>query len=227
MKKCIKPPPDPKKPAPKGTIIEKVCQGTQKHCKTPNDCSLRNCDKQKCNRPKMELKCLSHEDCKLPPKCKVNPDGKQLPNKPKPKVCQGNNAKECTNDNDCKVDGCKGKKCSYVQVCKSFCCCFIFTSYLFQRYISKSLWFDILLTETGWSSASGDVCTTCVKDPNYKEYYQIQCANFDEYLKCQSKCVASKEKSPFKCIQNPSCLKNCESSCKKLWPGKRKRKVFV
>ena len=115
MKKCIKPPPDPKKLAPKGTIIEKVCQGTQKLCKTPNDCSLRDCNKQKCNRPKMELKCLSHEDCKLPPKCKVNPDGKQLPNKPKPKVCQGNDAKECTNDNDCKVDGCKGKKCSYVQ----------------------------------------------------------------------------------------------------------------
>ena len=115
MKKCIKPPPDPKKLAPKGTVIEKVCQGTQKLCKTPNNCSLRNCEKQKCNRPKMELKCLSHEDCKLPPKCKVNPEGKILPNKPTPKVCQGNDAKGCTNDNDCKVDGCNGKKCSYVE----------------------------------------------------------------------------------------------------------------
>ena len=113
--RCVKPPPNPKKPKPKGTIIEKVCEGTLKPCKTPNDCSLRHCNKQKCQRPKIELRCLSDQDCKFAPKCKVNPDGKQLPNKPTPKVCQGNKVKECTNDNDCKVDGCKGKKCSYVQ----------------------------------------------------------------------------------------------------------------
>ena len=58
---------------------------------------------------------MSHEDCKLAPKCKVDPTGKKLPSKPKPKVCQGNDAKECTNDIDCKVDGCKGKICSYVE----------------------------------------------------------------------------------------------------------------
>ena len=122
-----------------------------------------------------------------------------------------------------KLTDAKAKSAVMYKVCKSFCCCFIFT---FERYISKSLLFDILLTETGGSSASGDVCTKCVKDPNYKEYYQIQCANFDEYLKCQSKCVASKEKSPFKCIQNPACLKNCESICKKLWPSKHTLRVF-
>ena len=104
-----------KKPKPKGTIIEKVCAGTQKPCKTPNDCRLRHCNKQKCQRPKMELKCFSHEDCKLAPKCKVNPTGKQLPNKPKPKVCEGNKSKDCTNDIDCKVEGCKGKVCSNVE----------------------------------------------------------------------------------------------------------------
>ena len=82
MKKCIKAPPDPKKAMPKGKIREKVCEGTQKLCKTPSDCTLRNCNKQKCNRPTMELKCLSHEDCKLAPKCKVNAKGKKLPSKP-------------------------------------------------------------------------------------------------------------------------------------------------
>ena len=114
MKKCIKPPPDPKKPKPKGTTTEKVCQGTQKLCNTPSDCSLRNCNKQKCNQPKNDLKCLSHDDCKLAPKCQVNPQGKRLPGKQNPKVCFGNEAKECTNDVQCVVDGCKGKICSNV-----------------------------------------------------------------------------------------------------------------
>ena len=63
----------------------------------------------------MELKCLSNEDCKLAPKCKVNPTGKQLPGKPKPKVCESNESKDCTNDIDCIVQGCKGKVCNNVE----------------------------------------------------------------------------------------------------------------
>ena len=92
-----------------------MCAGTQKPCKTPNDCSLRHCNKQKCQRPKLELICLSDQDCKLAPKCKVNPTGKKIPGKPKPKVCEGNQSKECTNDIHCKVEGCKGKICSNVE----------------------------------------------------------------------------------------------------------------
>ena len=63
----------------------------------------------------MELRCLSHDDCKLAPKCIVNPNGKKLPNKPKPKYCDGNKSKECTNDVHCKVEGCKGKACTNVE----------------------------------------------------------------------------------------------------------------
>ena len=62
-------------------------------------------------------------------------------------------------------------------------------------------------------------CNKCVKDKEYKDYYQILCADFDKYLKCQSKCVSSEAKTPFECIKTPTCVKTCESNCKKLWPG--------
>ena len=60
-------------------------------------------------------KCFTNEDCKHAPKCKEDPKGKKLPDKPNPKVCQGNDAIECTNDIHCKVDGCKGKVCNFVK----------------------------------------------------------------------------------------------------------------
>ena len=63
------------------------------------------------------------------------------------------------------------------------------------------------------------VCNKCGKSGEYKEYFQIQCTNFDQYMKCQSKCVSSEAKSPFDCIKNSTCSKKCESRCKKCWPG--------
>ena len=68
------------------------------------------------------------------------------------------------------------------------------------------------------NSAVSGFCNECVKDKDYKDYYQILCADFDEYLECQSKCVSSEVKTPFECIQTPTCVKTCESNCKKLWP---------
>ena len=71
-----------------------------------------------------------------------------------------------------------------------------------------------------------EFCTKCVKDKKYKEYFQIQCTDFEKYMKCQSKCVSSKIngiKTPFECIRNPACAKKCESNCKKSWPGNYKQ----
>ena len=70
-------------------------------------------------------------------------------------------------------------------------------------------------------------CTKCVKDKKYKEYFQIQCTDFNKYLKCQSKCVSSKSnavKTAFECIRNPACARKCESNCKKVWPGDYNKK---
>ena len=68
--------------------------------------------------------------------------------------------------------------------------------------------------------SNSGVCTKCTNDKEHKEYFQIQCADFKMYLKCQSNCVSSAEKFPSKCLRNPDCRKKCESKCKKLWPGR-------
>ena len=73
-------------------------------------------------------------------------------------------------------------------------------------------------TETTKIESPG-VCKKCGKAKEDKEYFQIQCANFDQYFDCQSKCVKSESKSPFECNRNSGCSKKCESRCKKLWPG--------
>ena len=73
-------------------------------------------------------------------------------------------------------------------------------------------------------------CTKCVKDKKYKEYFQIQCTDFNKYLKCQSKCVSSKSnavKTAFECIRNPACARKCESNCKKVWPGDYNKKAAM
>ena len=62
-------------------------------------------------------------------------------------------------------------------------------------------------------------CNKCGNSGKYKEYFQIQCTNFDQYLKCQSKCVILEAKSPFDCTKNSVCRKKCESRCKTFWPG--------
>ena len=69
-------------------------------------------------------------------------------------------------------------------------------------------------------ASNSDVCTKCTKDKEHKEYFQIQCTDFNKYLKCQSKCVTSAGKNSYRCFKNHTCLKKCELSCKKLWPGR-------
>ena len=77
----------------------------------------------------------------------------------------------------------------------------------------------MFLFQTGRMSNSG-VCAKCTKNKEHKEYFQIQCADFNKYVKCQSKCVSSQEKVPSKCFHSPECLRICESKCRKLWPGR-------
>ena len=67
---------------------------------------------------------------------------------------------------------------------------------------------------------SDAICTKCVKTSKYKQYFLIKCADYNEYLECQSKCVTSEAKTPFECIRNSGCVQKCESKCKKFWPGR-------
>ena len=63
------------------------------------------------------------------------------------------------------------------------------------------------------------ICSKCQNTKEYKEYFKIQCTDFDEYLKCQSKCVSSERKTPVECINDSACIGKCESKCKNVWPG--------
>ena len=114
--KCIPPKQDPKVPKPKGKTKEKRCNGFGKTCTKASDCILRNCvaKTKKCTVKPFVTSCYSDADCKQAPKCVVKP-GKAPPGQKKSKHCKGNEATECTNDVQCKIEGCQGKKCKNTQ----------------------------------------------------------------------------------------------------------------